>query len=507
MREITKRYDGTTANDHVDFDVELGEVHALVGENGAGKTTLMNILFGLVPPDGGGIWLDQQQVQFTSPHDALARGIGMVHQHFMLVQKYTVAENVVLGSKSSWNLGLRPRRLERDVQKLAERFEMSIDPRQRIRDLPIETQQRVEILKLLYRGARTLILDEPTSALGPLQVAALLSTLSELRSAGHSIVIVTHKLSEVMAIADRVTVLRAGRNVAAMKRGEFDEATLALALTGREFEELPTRTAPGREEQPLLRVGDLVVHAGSRLNAVHGITFDVHPQEIVGVAGVEGNGQRELVDAIAGVAAVDTGQVVVGTIDVTHAEPAQRHSAGLSVVPEDRHGWGLVLDMTLAENLVLAAVPAGGFSPRGVLARREIRQHAQQLLQEFDVRPPDPDIPALALSGGNQQKLVLARELSRNPKVLVAANPTQGLDIGATEYVHRRLLDVRERGGAIVLVSHDLDELLKLSDRILVLFRGRILYEATSGAISFDELALAMAGTAPRAAAKAGSGA
>ncbi len=497
MRGISKRYDGTIANENVDFDVEPGEVHALLGENGAGKTTLMNILFGLVPPDDGGIWLNQQQVHFASPHDALARGIGMVHQHFMLVQKYTVAENIVLGSSPSWNLALRPRRLERDVQELAERLEMSIDPSQRIRDLPIETQQRVEILKLLYRGARTLILDEPTSALGPVQVSALLSTLADLRASGHSIVIVTHKLSEVMQIADRVTVLRSGRNVAAMKRGEFDEATLARALTGRELEELPVRTPPRREEQCLLRVRDLVVHAGTRLHAVHGVSFDVHPREIVGVAGVEGNGQRELVDAIAGVTMVESGEVLVGGTNVTHVQPAQRHEAGLSVIPEDRHGWGLVLDMTLAENLVLASVPSGEFSPRGVLARREIRQHAERLLREFDVRPVDPDLPALALSGGNQQKLVLARELSRDPLVLIAANPTQGLDVGATEYVHRRLLNVRERGSGIVLVSHDLDELLKLSDRILVLYRGRILYEARSGEISIDDLAFAIAGTAP----------
>jgi simple sugar transport system ATP-binding protein len=499
MRGIVKSYDATIANDHVDFDVEPGEVHALLGENGAGKTTLMNILFGLVPPDAGEIWLGDEQVRFASPHDALARGIGMVHQHFMLIQKYTVAENVVLGAEPSWNLSLRPRRLEQDVRELGNRLGMAIEPRQRIRDLPIETQQRVEILKLLYRGARTLILDEPTSALGPLQIAALFATLSELRSSGHSVVIVTHKLSEVMEIADRVTVLRASRNSASMKRGQFDETTLARALTGRDFDELPVRPPPHHDRPASLSVRNLAVHAGNRLHAVHGVTFDVLPGEIVGLAGVEGNGQRELVDAIAGIAPIESGQVLVGEQDVTHSEPAQRHGAGLSLIPEDRHGWGLVLDMTLAENLVLAAVPAGQFSPRGILARKEVRQHARRLLEEYDVRPPDPDRLALALSGGNQQKLVLARELSRNPKVLIAANPTQGLDVGATEYVHRRLLAVRESGSGVVLVSHDLDELLKLSDRILVLYRGQILYQGTAGAISLDDLALAMAGTVPQA--------
>jgi general nucleoside transport system ATP-binding protein len=497
MRGITKRFDGFTANDRIDFDVAPGEVHALLGENGAGKTTLMNILFGLLPPDEGDIEVDGGPVRFHTPHDALARGIGMVHQHFMLVQKFTVAENIAVGSSPSWNLSLHRRQLERDVGELAEQHGMRVDPRQRVRDLPIEAQQRVEILKLLYRGARTLILDEPTSALGPVEVAALLASLSDLRASGHSIVIVTHKLTEVMAIADRVTILRAGRNVASLARGVFDEATLARALTGRELEELPDRTPPRSDDPIRLRIRDLVVHAGMRLRAVHGVSFDVRAGEIVGIAGVEGNGQRELVDAVAGLTSVESGTVCVGDTDVTHAAPAQRQVAGLSVIPEDRHRWGLVLDMTLAENIVLASVPSGEFSPRGILAQKEIRRHAGQLLEEFDVRPPNPDLPAHALSGGNQQKLVLARELSRKPTVLLAANPTQGLDVGASDYVHRRLLDAREAGTAIVLVSHDLDELLKLSDRVLVFYRGRIDYEAETRDISLDGVAMAMAGSAP----------
>ena len=497
MRGIVKTYGATVANDKVDFDLEPGEIHALLGENGAGKTTLMNVLFGLVPYDEGGIWIGEEQVRFSSPHDALERGIGMVHQHFMLVQRFTVAENVVLGSVSPWNMKLRRGGIERDVQEAAERFQIGVDPRQRIRDLPIDTQQRVEILKLLYRGARVLILDEPTSSLGPAQIRGLFATLKDLREQGHSIVIVTHKLAEVMEIAHRVTVLRTGRNVLTVQRGSFDERLLARAMTGRDIEELPPRSQRGDSVEPLLRVRDLVVHAGARLRAVHGVSFDAYPGEILGVAGVEGNGQRELVDALVGVTPVEGGQVLIEGRDLTSASPQARHAAGLSGIHEDRQGWGLVLDMTVAENLALAAVPAGQFSRRGLLRRKAIREHARRLLEEYDVRPPDPDLRLLSLSGGNQQKVVLARELSRDPRVLIAANPTHGLDVGAAEYVHRRLLEVRERGNAIVLVSHDLDELLKLSDRIIVLYRGKALYEVPVKEVAMDDLALAMAGTVP----------
>jgi general nucleoside transport system ATP-binding protein len=496
MRDITKTYGETVANSGVDFDLHGGEIHALLGENGAGKTTLMNILFGLVLPDSGEIWVGDEQVALSGPQDALARGIGMVHQHFMLVQRFTVAENVVLGSVPPWNVKLRRHRIERDVRSAADRFGIALDPRARIRDLPVDTQQRVEILKLLYRGARILILDEPTSSLGPAQIAGLFATLRELQDNGHSIVIVTHKLGEVMQIADRVTVLRAGKHVLSVAQGGFDERTLARAMTGRDLPGLPPKSQVG-DTAPLLRLSELVVHAGTRLHAVHGVSFDVQAGEILGVAGVEGNGQRELVDALAGVLKIESGEVVVEGKDLTAASPRARHRAGVSVIPEDRHGWGLVLDMTVAENLALADVPAGRFSQRGLLRPRSIREHAKRLLVEYDVRPPDPDLRVLSLSGGNQQKLVLARELSRGPRVLVAANPTQGLDVGASAYVHRRLLAVREAGNAVLLVSHDLNELFKLADRIIVLYRGKILYESAIGSVSMDELALAMAGTVP----------
>jgi general nucleoside transport system ATP-binding protein len=498
MRGIRKAYGPTVANDNVDFDLRQGEIHALLGENGAGKTTLMSILFGLVPPDAGVITVEGEAVEFKSPNDALQFGVGMVHQHFMLVPSFSVAESVVLGSESAWTPNLRRREIEADVRRVAERFGIGVDPSSRVKELPIDSQQRVEILKLLYRGAKVLILDEPTSSLGPTQVAGLFATLKELRDEGHAIVIVTHKLSEVVEIADRVTVLRAGTVSTVASRGSFDQRTLAYAMTGREISPLPPREALATSAgAPPLQVDDLVVDGTTGLNTVRGVSFDIDEGEILGVAGVEGNGQRELVDALAGVRKVAAGSVVVNGDDVTGASPRTRHAVGLSVIPEDRQGWGLVLDMTVAENLGLSGIPTGKFSRKGFLDRRSLKIAARQLLTEYDVRPPDPDAQMLSLSGGNQQKVVLARELSRDLKVLIAADPTRGLDVGASEFVHRRLLRVRESGCATLLVSHDLDELLKLSDRIIVLFRGQIAYEAPTREVSIADLALAMAGAAP----------
>ena len=521
MIDIVKHYGATKANDGIDFDLAPGEIHALLGENGAGKTTLMNILFGHVQPDAGTIRLGERVVQFGSPHDALERGIGMVHQHFMLVPNFTVAENVVLGSDSSLRARLSRREIEQSVAELAERVGLPIDPRQRIHDLPVDTQQRVEILKLLYRGARVLILDEPTSSLGPAQIDALFDNLRSLREQGNSVVLVTHKLREVMAIADRVTVLRQGKTSTVAARGSFDEQSLAVSMTGQELREIEraehdiersvlltveslvveseidTSSGEGDRQRRRFLVGDLIGHHGARVNAVDGVSLTVHSGEVLGVAGVEGNGQRQLVDALAGVIAAASGRVSVDGAEITHAPPRARHEAGLGIIPEDRQGWGLLLDMTVAENLAVASISAGEYTDRGLLQWRRVRDDARQLLEAFDVRPPDPDLKALNLSGGNQQKVVLARELARQPKVLVAANPTHGLDVGATEFVRRKLIEVRDAGNAILLVSHDLDELFELADRVIVLYRGRVLYEAPIGEVGMNELALAMAGTTP----------
>jgi simple sugar transport system ATP-binding protein len=495
MHGITKAFGETVANDGVDFELVPGEIHALLGENGAGKTTLMNILFGMVQPDAGTIVLDDEEVSFATPADALAAGIGMVHQHFMLVHDFTVAENVALGSVSALNPSLRPRKVEREVQQAAERLGIAIDPRRRVGQLPIDTQQRVEIFKLLYRGSRVLILDEPTSSLGPVEIEALFKTLDELRASGRSVVVVTHKLSEVMKIADRVTILRQGRLVRTVRRGEYDEAQLARLMTGHELAKLPaSRKAPDRSHSSL-ELRDLVVETQDRKPAVNGISFEVCAGEILGVAGVEGNGQRELVDGLTGVHKISSGTILVDGQDVTGKSPLRLRKLGVSGIPEDRHGWGLVLDMAVAENLALSEVAAGRFSRGGLLQPRAIRERAQGAITEYDIRPQAPDIPVVSLSGGNQQKVVLARELSRELRVIIAANPTTGLDVGATDFVQRKLLAARDNGAAIVLVSVDLDELLQLSDRVICLYRGKIAYHAPRNEVAVDELAYAMAGS------------
>ena len=495
MSGICKTYGDTVANTDVELEIVPGEIHAILGENGAGKSTLMNILFGTARADSGTVTLDGEPVAFKGPEDAIERGIGFVHQHFMLVQDFTVAENVVLGSVSPWNLALRPKRVQADVAAAAKRLNFDLDPSARIRDLPIDTQQRIEIFKVLYRGAQVLILDEPTSSLGPAQIDDLFAKLKELKAGGRSIVIVTHKLSEIVEIADRVTILRQGRNVTTVERGSYDEGDLARMMTGHELHEVTVTGKSFEGLEPIYRVRDLVVHTRSRLRAIHGVSIDVRPGEIVGVAGVEGNGQRELVDALVGITKVESGSVSLAGEDITSASPLDLRRRGVSAIPEDRQGWGLILDMSVAQNLALSDVAAGRFSPRGFLRNDAISKNAESLLEEYDIRPRDHSLPVMALSGGNQQKVVIAREMAREHSVLIAANPTAGVDAGATEYVHRRLIEDRASGKATILVSIDLDELLKLCDTIIVLYRGKVAYKAPSERFSVQAIAMAMAGT------------
>jgi simple sugar transport system ATP-binding protein len=497
MRGITKRFGSTVANEAVDFDLRASEIHVLLGENGAGKTTLMNVLFGHVASDAGEIRVRGERVEIRSPNDAIKLGIGMVHQHFSLVPTFSVAQNVVLGIEKATNLRLRLSDVEDRVRRRADELAMPIDPRAIVGDLPVDLQQRVEIVKALYRGGTTLVLDEPTALLGPAQIANLLGILNTLRERGHSIVLVTHKLAEVMEVADRVTVLRRGRRVHQVARGQFDERSLAVAMTGQEFEAISaTEAGDATAAPPLLEVRHLTM---GRVDKIHGsvlddLSFSLHPGEILGIAGVEGNGQRELVEALTGLRQPESGQILIGDVDVTRTEPAERRGRGLGVIPEDRHGLGLVLDMTLAENLMVTEIPLGTYSRWGLLRWKDIRSRAVRILEEYDVRPPDPHALAASLSGGNQQKVVLAREMSRQPAVLIADNPTWGLDVGAIDYVHRRLLEMRDRGGAVLLLTLDLDELLQLSDRIVVLYRGRAVLEQKRAAVAQDELALAMTG-------------
>lgn len=496
LRSISKAFGDTVANNSVDFDLNRGEIHVLLGENGAGKTTLMNILFGHIAQDSGSILIDGADVDISSPHDAIDAGIGMVHQHFSLVPSFTVAENVMLGVKRVTDVRLDTREIEQAVSARADELGMPLDPSALVDDLPVDLQQRVEIIKAMFRGATTLIMDEPTSLLGPTQIENLLGILSALRDTGHSIILVTHKLAEVMEVADRVTVLRRGERVASLARGEFDERSLARAMTGRERDALPPRAETEADRAtPVLDVTGLVVDAAHGHGAaVDGLSFSVAGGEILGIAGVEGNGQRELVDALLGIRDIRSGSITLAGSDMTDATPVDRRRAGLGAIPEDRQGLGLILDMTLAENLTIGDLAAGGYQRRGMIKWSDVRAHAATLLEEYDVRPPDPTVTAGSLSGGNQQKVVLAREMARDPKLLIADNPTWGLDVGAIDYVHRRLLELRDSGGSILLLTLDLEELFKLADRVLVIYRGTEMLAGDADAIDGDSLALAMAG-------------
>jgi simple sugar transport system ATP-binding protein len=418
----------------------------------------------------------------------------MVPQHFDLITELSVAENVVLGSQPSHPVRLERRSLGAEVGEVAKRFGIGVDVDAPVESLSADAQQQVEILKLLYRGAGTLILDEPTAVLGPAQVDRLLDTLRGLADAGNAIVVITHKLAEVMAAADRVTVLRAGRVVRTSIRGEFTEHDLVEAMIGRQLNE-PTRVEHEPATGPaLLAIDDLVVHGDRQLRAVDGVSLSVEPGEIVGIAGVEGNGQHELAEALAGLRRPAEGRVVLGASDVTGSSPRRLHGLGVSVVSEDRLRYDIVADFTLAENLALAGVAAGEHVHAGLLRRRRMRQNARRLLAEFDVRPPNPDARAGTLSGGNQQKLVLARELARQPRLLVAVQPTRGLDVDATEFVHRKLLALRDSGSSIVLVSLDLDELMLLADRLVVLYRGRVALETRPDPARLGDVARAKSG-------------
>jgi general nucleoside transport system ATP-binding protein len=499
MRGITKRFPGVVANDHVDFDLLPGEVHALLGENGAGKSTLMNILYGLYKPDEGEILIKGERVIMHSPRDAIERGIGMVHQHFMLIPVMTVAENVVLAAEPrEAGVLLDYREAERRVRELAERFKFAIDPHARVQDISVAQQQRVEILKALYRKAEILILDEPTAVLTPQEALELFQILRGLIAEGLSVIFISHKLDEVLEISDRITVLRRGQKVATIPREGATEQELARMMVGREVL-LRVDKPPAHPGELVLIVENLSVFDDRGLPAVREVSFDVRAGEIVGIAGVDGNGQTELIDALTGLRRPAGGRVLVRDEDVTAESTREHLDKGLGHVPEDRQRRGLVLEFTLAENLALHDYRKPPIARWGWLRPRRMIERARELLKAYDVRGGTPTTRASALSGGNQQKVVLAREVERDPAVLVAAQPTRGLDVGAIEFVHRRLVEEREEGRAILLISFELEEILSLSDRILVVFEGRIVGEYPP-TVTAEELGIAMIG-ATRAAA------
>jgi simple sugar transport system ATP-binding protein len=493
LRGITKRFPGVLANDDVNLDLRRGEVHALLGENGAGKSTLMNILYGLYTPDEGEILLNGKPIDVGSTKAAIEHGIGMVHQHFMLIPVMTVAENIVLATEPRHaGVLLDYDAARRRVRELSDRYGLAVDPDARIDRITVGQQQRVEILKALYRGAEILILDEPTAVLTPQEAQELFEIIRSLKEQGKSIIFISHKLNEVLEIADRITTLRRGVVVDTIPAAGATEEGLARMMVGREVL-LRVDKQPPRPQAPLLQVEHLTVIDDRGLEAVRDVSLEVRAGEIVGLAGVDANGQSELIDAIAGLRHVKSGRIVLDGRELTNGSAKDALDAGLGHIPEDRHRRGLVLPFSLTENLALHGYRHAPNSRRGFLNLRAMAERARRLLREFDVRGGTPATPAFALSGGNQQKVVLAREIDGDPKVLIAAQPTRGLDVGAIEFVHRRLVEQRDAGRAVLLVSLELEEILSLSDRILVIYEGRIVGEFPPSATE-EELGFAMTG-------------
>jgi len=492
---ITKSFGTLVANDHVDLTLEEGEVHCLLGENGAGKTTLMNVLFGLLHPDSGEIRIDGEPVHFADPGEAVRRGIGMVHQHFMLVPVFTVAENIVLGFEPVRRLGLLDRRKARaDIQRLSRQFGLDVPPDVLVEDLPVGLQQRVEIVKALMRDAKVLILDEPTAVLTPQESEGLFKVIRSLADSGRSVLFITHKLKEVMAIADRITVMRLGKVVGNTTPAQTSATELAAMMVGREVELVVAKkqAAPG---PIVLEVQDLTVADERGLPAVDQVSFTVHSGEVLAVAGVQGNGQTELAEAITGLrhGALTSGSIKLNGRDLSRATPRRAIRSGISNIPEDRQTDGLVLTMSISDNLVLDVYDREPNAHFGARDLRRVRADGARKLKDFDIRASSAEVTVATLSGGNQQKVVVARELSRPVTLLVASQPTRGLDVGSIEYVHRQVIEQRDRGAAVLLISSELDEVLALGERIAVMFRGRFVGVVPANT-SRQNLGLMMAG-------------
>jgi simple sugar transport system ATP-binding protein len=492
MVGIRKTFPGIVANDNVDFELMPGEIHALLGENGAGKTTLMNILYGIYRPDSGRIYVKGKEVSINSPADAIKLGIGMVHQNFLLIDSFTVAENVALGFAKKQ---IRPDiEVKRRIIELEERYGLKVDPDAYVWQLSAGEKQRVEIIKALYRESDVLILDEPTSVLTPIEVNELFSTLKKLKSEGKGIVFITHKLEEVFQVADRVTVMRKGRVVGVKRREETSKEELARMMVGREI--LFRVEKKEREKGPvILEVVDLKALNDKGVLALKGVSFKVHSGEIFGIAGVAGNGQRELIEVITGLRKAISGKVLINGIDMTNRSPREIGLLGTAHIPEERVKMGIMPGMDLAENLILKKYFLPPFCRKGILDLKSIRSNAEKLKTEYDIVAPSIRVKAKFLSGGNIQRLILARELSSDPKLVIAAHPTYGLDVGATEYIRRKLVEERDKGAAVLLVSEDLEEILSLSDTIAVMYQGEIMGIGRPDEFSMEEIGLMMAGS------------
>ncbi len=493
-RELTKQFPGVLANDKVNFDLRQGEIHALLGENGAGKSTLMNLLYGLYNQDSGEIFVNGKPATINSPNDAIDLGIDMVHQHFMLIPVFTVTENVMLGEEVTRRGMLDRNAVSARIKEISTQYGLEVDPNALIGDLPVGLQQRVEILKTLYRNAKILILDEPTAVLTPQEAEDLFRIMHDLTARGVSIIFITHKLKEVLAVADRITVMRAGRIINTVTPDETNEAGLANMMVGRQVI-LTVKKEERSADEEILIVENLHVKDQRNLETVHNVSFSVRGGEVLGIAGVQGNGQTELSEALTGLRSPTSGKVELAGIDVTGKPPRALTEAGLAHIPEDRQRHGLVLTYPITDNMALCDYYRPPFSRRGVIQQNALDANARKLITAFDVRTPSPFVSAGKLSGGNQQKVIVARELSReNVKLVIANQPTRGLDVGSIEYIHSEIIKMRDRGVAVLLISAELDEIMALSDRIAVMYRGQIVTIVDAKSAVREQLGLWMAG-------------
>ncbi|MCM3587212.1 ABC transporter ATP-binding protein [Mesobacillus maritimus] len=494
MLNIRKEFSGFVANDNITLQLKQGEIHALLGENGAGKSTLMNVLFGLYQPEEGEIKVKGETVKITDPNVANELGIGMVHQHFMLVDTFTVTENIILGKETTKGGFIDIKTAEEEVRKISERYGLAVDPQAKVANISVGMQQRVEILKTLYRGADILIFDEPTAVLTPQEIKELIQIFKTLIKEGKSIILITHKLKEIMEVCDRVTVIRKGKGIGTVNVSETNPTELASLMVGRDvvFKTEKTEANPAHE---VLQVENLNVKDARGVQAIKNLNLSVRAGEIVGIAGVDGNGQTELIEAITGLRKAESGRVKINGKNVLNFSPRKVTETGLGHIPQDRHKHGLVLNYSVGENMVLQTYYQKPYSKSGVMNFKKIYDKARALIQEFDVRTPSEYTPARALSGGNQQKAIIGREVDRNPDILIAAQPTRGLDVGAIEFIHKRLIEQRDNGKAVLLVSFELDEIMNVSDRIAVIYEGEIVAIVDPKETTEQELGLLMAGS------------
>ncbi|VLB92278.1 ABC transporter ATP-binding protein [Streptococcus pneumoniae] len=493
MRDITKVFGGFVANDKINLHLRKGEIHALLGENGAGKSTLMNMLAGLLEPTSGEIAVNGQVVNLDSPSKAASLGIGMVHQHFMLVEAFTVAENIILGSELTKNGVLDIAGASKEIKALSERYGLAVDPSAKVADISVGAQQRVEILKTLYRGADILIFDEPTAVLTPSEIDELMVIMKNLVKEGKSIILITHKLDEIRAVSDRVTVIRRGKSIETVEIAGATNADLAEMMVGRSVS-FKTEKQASKPKEVVLSIKDLVVNENRGVPAVKNLSLDVRAGEIVGIAGIDGNGQSELIQAITGLRKVESGSIELKGDSIVGLHPRQITELSVGHVPEDRHRDGLILEMMISENIALQTYYKEPHSKNGILNYSNITSYAKKLMEEFDVRAASELVPAAALSGGNQQKAIIAREIDRDPDLLIVSQPTRGLDVGAIEYIHKRLIEERDNGKAVLVVSFELDEILNVSDRIAVIHDGKIQGIVSPETTNKQELGVLMAG-------------